>query len=380
MAITGFTLQVPGEIRFGRGKAAEAVPGIAAMGARILVVHGATAARVGWLCDGLRAGGSQVLGFACAGEPDLDILAQAVAAARAFDPTVVVACGGGAALDLGKAVAALAPEAYPPLEYLEVVGTGRKLSGPLLPFVAIPTTAGTGAEATKNAVIGVPEHRRKVSLRDDRMLAKLAIVDPALTDGCPRDVTLASGLDACVQVIEPYLCASANPVTDALCAKAIPMGLRALARLMRGEDADARDALAWVSLTGGIALANAGLGAVHGLAGPLGGVTGATHGAICGRLLPPVLATNGAAIEEGSPAAARMAQVMAWITDALGLSAPEDLEPWITAHGLPRLGAMGLDRTAIPAVAEAARGSSSMRANPVSLGGAQLEAILTAAH
>ncbi|WP_206078485.1 iron-containing alcohol dehydrogenase [Poseidonocella sp. HB161398] len=371
-----FGLRLPGDIRFGRGKASEALPGIAAMAERILVIHGRDGHRAGWLTEGLRRQGAEVLGLAAPGEPDLPMLEAAVAAARDFGAGAVVACGGGAALDLGKAVAALAAEAHPPAEYLELVGTGRKLAGPLLPFIAIPTTAGTGAEVTKNAVIGVPAHRRKVSLRDDRMLAQLAIVDPSLTDGCPKSVTLASGLDAVVQVIEPYLSPKASVVTDALCEKAIPAGLAALATLMERDDPEARDALAWTSLAGGIALANAGLGAVHGLAGPLGGVTGGAHGAICGRLLQPVLWTH---MRVGLPAPAdqRIDRVTRWIGQGLKLGATgANLEQWASAQGLPRLGEMGLDPVDIPGVAEAARGSSSMKANPVELSQAQLETIL----
>ncbi|WP_108258382.1 iron-containing alcohol dehydrogenase [Mangrovicoccus ximenensis] len=297
----------------------------------------------------------------------------------ALDPVerrAFVACGGGAALDLGKAVAALAGQDHPAAEYLEVVGTGRKLAGPLLPFIAIPTTAGTGAEVTKNAVIGVPGHRRKVSLRDDRMLARLAIVDPSLADGCPRGVTLASGLDAIVQVIEPYLSPKASVATDALCEKAIPAGLSALATLMEREDAEARDALAWTSLCGGIALANAGLGAVHGLAGPLGGVTGAPHGAICGRLLQPVMSVH-MRVGLPDPADIRIDRVARMIGERLKLGITgANLDQWVTDQGLPRLGAMGLDPADIPMVAEAARGSSSMKGNPVELSQAQLETIL----
>ncbi|WP_371743784.1 iron-containing alcohol dehydrogenase [Mangrovicoccus sp. HB161399] len=371
-----FGLRLPGDIRFGRGKAAEAVPEIAALADRILVIHGRDAHRAGWLLDGLRREGAEVLGLPAAGEPDLEMLEAAVAAARDFGAGAVVACGGGAALDLGKAVAALAGEAHPAAEYLEVVGTGRKLAGPLLPFVAIPTTAGTGAEVTKNAVIGVPDHRRKVSLRDDRMLARLAIVDPSLTDGCPKSVTLASGLDAVVQVIEPYLSPKASIVTDALCEKAIPAGLSALATLMDREEPGARDALAWTSLAGGIALANAGLGAVHGLAGPLGGVTGAPHGAICGRLLQPVLSVH-MRVGLPDPADIRIDRVARWIGERLKLGLTgANLDQWVTDQGLPRLGGMGLDPADIPMVAEAARGSSSMKGNPVELSQDQLETIL----
>jgi alcohol dehydrogenase class IV len=194
---------------------------------------------------------------------------------KGFRPDWVAALGGGAAIDLGKALAALIPAPDGPMEHLEVVGKGLPLKVPPLPFIAIPTTAGTGAEVTRNAVIGLPDHGRKVSLRDERMVARVAIVDPALTDGCPRGVTLASGLDAVTQVIEPFVSVKATPYTDALARPAIATGMAALMRLMQGEDPEARDRLAWVSLCGGLALSNGGLGAVHGFAGVIGGMTGA---------------------------------------------------------------------------------------------------------
>ncbi|MDO5706964.1 MAG: iron-containing alcohol dehydrogenase, partial [Paracoccus sp. (in: a-proteobacteria)] len=217
---------------------------------------------------------------------------------------------------------------------------------------------------------------------DPAMLPRLAIVDPALTDACPRTVTLASGLDAVTQVIEPFCCTRANPLTDALCRDAIPRGLAALIRLMRAEDAAARDELVWVSLCGGLALANAGLGAVHGLAGPLGGLTGAAHGAICGALIGPVLAANRAAVAD--PAlAARLDQVGAWIAAAFGLppgtktaDAAAHLAAWAAAQGLPPL---RLDPATRRAAAEAAAASSSMKANPAALDVAALERVMAAA-
>jgi len=293
---------------------------------------------------------------------------------------VVAALGGGSVIDAGKAIAALAPAPGEAMDHLEVVGQGRPLAAAPLPFVAIPTTAGTGAEVTRNAVIGAPAHGRKVSLRDDRMLARLALVDPGLTDGAPRAVTLASGLAAITQVIEPYVSARANRLTDALCRDAIPLGLAALRRLMAAEDAAARDDMAWVSLCGGLALANAGLGAVHGLAGVIGGRTGAAHGAICGRLLPGVVAANAAAAE--GAAAARLDEVRGWIAAALDVptaAATDALADWADAHGLPRLAAMGLGAGEIDSVAAAAQASSSMKGNPVALPPETLVQVMRAA-
>lgn len=369
-----FTIQQPKRIRFGRGEAKAAVPEIAAMGRRLFLVHGRDPGRAEWMIEALEAKGVSVRAHACPAEPTLPALEDALTAARGAE--CVVSLGGGAAIDLGKAIAALLPVSGAPLDYLEVVGRGQRLEADPLPFIAIPTTSGTGAEVTKNAVIDVPDHRRKVSLRDDRMIADLAIVDPALTDGCPRGVTLASGLDAITQLIEPYVCTRANPYTDALCRAAIPKGLAALHRLMEGEDAGARDDMAWVSLSGGLALANSGLGAVHGLAGVIGGMTGAAHGAICGALLPHVLHANRAAVTE----AERFDQIAHWIGAVFGAGDSIDaLEHWMHAAGLPRLSEQGLHPRDHTAVAEAAAASSSMKANPARLSAADLVAVMTAA-
>ncbi len=360
-----FALRLPARIRFGRGAALESAPEIAALGARLLLVHGRDPGRSATLRAALSEAGCTVATVACPGEPTLDILSGALVAAREARPDAVIAMGGGAALDLAKAVAALLPSGGDPLDHLEVVGAGRPLSAPPLPFVAIPTTAGTGSEATKNAVIGVPEHARKVSLRDDRMVPALAVIDPALTDGTPLPQTLASGLDAITQVIEPYLSARATPFTDALARPAIGAGLRALVALAEeGEDEGARDRIAWVAHVSGIALANAGLGAVHGLAGPLGGETGAPHGAICARLLPHVLRSLDAAAPAEGDTRSRLSEVISQI-DAAVPGGFDGLEAWTKRHGVPALRPLWPE--ARTRVAEAAKAASSMKASPVAL-------------
>lgn len=372
-----FAIAMPQRILFGRGEAQKAPALIAPFGKRGLIVHGANATRAAWLIDALHAAGLETLSLPCPGEPTLAMLQDALAQSRPFRPDWVTALGGGAALDLGKALAALIPAPTSPLDHLEVVGKALPLSVPPLPFIALPTTAGTGAEATKNAVIGLPDHGRKVSLRDDRMLARLAIVDPALTDHTPRATTLASGLDAITQVIEPYVSSKATPFTDALTAPAIPQGLHALKRLMETEDPVARDALAHVSLTGGIALANAGLGAVHGLAGVIGGLTPAPHGAICGALLAPILRLN--RTRATGETARRLDAVFTHIATTLGGppdQAPETLAAWARASGLPGLTAQGLPPALHPQTAEAALTSSSMKGNPTALSAADLEQAL----
>lgn len=373
--MTPFGITSPGRILFGRGEAAKAPALIRAFGTRGILVHGANPARAAWLVEAL---GPEVMAVACTGEPSLADLEMTLAIVRLHQPSWIAALGGGAALDLGKALAALIPAPDGPMEHLEVVGKGRALTVDPLPFIAIPTTAGTGAEVTKNAVIAADG--RKVSLRDDRMVARLAIVDPALTDGCPKAVTLASGLDAVTQVIEPFVSVKATPYTDALTRPAIPVGLSALIRLMRGEEAEARDQMAWVSVCGGLALANAGLGAVHGFAGVIGGVTGAAHGAICGALLGPVLAANREAAT--GAARSRLDEVCALLANALGVSAakaPSTLQAWAWAEGLPGLAALGVGEHQHAEIVAAAKGASSMKGNPVQLSDAALHEILAQA-
>ncbi len=376
-SVPPFALRLPANTRFGRGSALAAAPEIARYGRRLLLVHGRSPARSAPLREALEVAGCSVVALSCVGEPTLDVLEAALAENRATRPDAVVAMGGGAALDMGKALAALVPSDAPPLAHLEVVGDGRPLSAAPLPCIAIPTTAGTGSEATKNAVIGVPAHARKVSLRDDRMVPELAVIDPSLTDGTPRSQTLASGFDAVTQVIEPYLSTRATPFTDALTLPAIGIGLRSLAALGRdGENAAARDGLSYVAYVSGIALANAGLGAVHGLAGVLGGETGAAHGMICARLLPHVLIALDAQLADGAPARARLAEVADLVEGAIpgGIAT---MERWMTDNGLEA--AQGLDAGARARIAVGAASASSMKPSPVAFATEDLEGILARA-
>ena len=373
--MSAFAFLTATEILFGRGQGGQAAGRIKALGTKVFLLHG-TAARADWLAEALAGQGCVVSRFVVQGEPDIAMIEAATIAAKGAQ--VVVSLGGGAVIDAGKAVAAMVPATRPLMDHLEVIGKSLPLDHAPLPFVAIPTTAGTGAEVTRNAVIGSPQHQRKVSLRDKRMLPALAIIDPALTDHTPKTITLASGLDAITQVIEPYICTRANRLTDALCRDAIPQGLRALRRLMVNEDAQARDDMAWVSLCGGLALANAGLGVIHGLAGPLGGLIAAPHGAICGTLLPQGLAMNAERVADPT----RIRQVIGWIAEAFDVK-PEKaictLTQWSRQNGLPSLAQMGFTPQHLHQAAEAAATSSSMQANPARLSASDLAILMATA-
>lgn len=375
MTLPSFGFATAGAIRFGRGVVTEAAPYAAAQARRVVLVRSRSVMQADDLAHALRQSGD-LLELTAQGEPDLPGIEAHLTLARDFGPDLVIAIGGGAIIDHAKAMAALIPAPHRAMRYLEVVGEGRPLDAPPLPLVAIPTTAGTGAEVTRNAVIQVPEAARKVSLRDPRMYPTLALVDPALCQSCPRIVTLTSGLDAITQVIEPFISARATPMTDALCRDAIPRGLSALRRLLDQTDDNAWDDMALTSVLGGVALANAGLGAVHGFAGVIGGRTGAAHGAICGTLLAPVLHANRQAAAHDSTTAQRIDWVLDQIAAEYG--SLRAFQTWSRGHGLLQLADLGVRPIDHDALLAEARLSSSYKANPVMLDDSALQEILAA--
>ena len=266
---------------FGAGVLREVGPLGSEMGHRALVVMGRSVERAAPLLDVLTAEGMGLVTFSVVGEPTTEVAREGTEQARQAACDLVIGFGGGSALDTGKAIAALLTNGGDPLDYLEVIGKGRPLTQPCAPYIAIPTTAGTGAEVTRNAVLLSPEHRVKVSLRSPLMLPRLALVDPELTVSLPPETTATTGLDAMTQVMEPFVSNKANPLTDALCREGMRCAARSLRRAYEhGDDPVARADMALVSLFGGLALANAKLGAVHGFAGPLGGMFPGPHGAI----------------------------------------------------------------------------------------------------
>ncbi|MCV2879378.1 iron-containing alcohol dehydrogenase [Sedimentimonas flavescens] len=378
--MTIFSVTAPAQTIFGRDSRLGAATHVARLGARVLLVSGRSVPWVETFAAELRALGLAVARHYSAGEPSLGDVRDGVSAARRFRVACVVAIGGGASIDLGKAIAGLAGSEGDPEEYLELgPAPARCLNNPL-PFVAMPTTAGTGAEATRNAVISLPEQQLKISLRDPRLVPALAIVDPALTDGLPKALTLATGLDAITQLIESYLCNRANPVSDALCRDTLPEAITALRCLMEGPSEAARDTMARASYLSGLALANSGLGVVHGLASVIGGRGGA-HGAICGRLLADALHVNRTVAARAGLSARRYDDVDGWLREGLGGadSGPECLRSFVDRHGLPTLRDLHLPESDFDAVARASLGASSTKANPVALSEGEIVQILLGA-
>jgi alcohol dehydrogenase class IV len=294
--------------------------------------------------------------------------------------------GGGSAIDTGKAIAALLTNRPEPLEYLEVVGAGKPLTSAPAPFVAIPTTAGTGAEVTRNAVLTAEQHHVKVSLRSPLMLPRLAVVDPELTYGLPVAITASTGLDALTQLIEAFVCVRANPLTDAICREGIRRAAHSLRRACEhGDDTEAREDMSLAALLGGLALANAGLGAVHGFAGPIGGMFGGSHGAVCAALLPPVMKANVQALQNrqsDSSALQRYDETACLLLGDGGAKAADGVR-WIEQLcadlEIPPLASYGITPRDFDALVQKASAAGSMKPNPVALTPEELTSILTSA-
>jgi alcohol dehydrogenase class IV len=297
-----------------------------------------------------------------------------VTRAREAGCDVIVAIGGGSVVDTGKTIAALIGNGGDPLDYLEVIGAGKEITKPSIPFVAVPTTAGTGSEVTRNAVLAAEGHRVKVSLRSPLMLPRVALVDPVLTHTMPPAVTASTGLDALTQVIEPFVSSKRNPLTDGICREGMGRAARSLRRAyQRGDDAEARRDMALASLFGGLALANAALGAVHGFAAPAGGMFSAPHGALCARLLPFVMERNVAALRArspNSPVLPRFDEVARILTGRPDASA-EDGIAWVMGIcdelAVPHLSAHGLVEAHFDTLVDKAAAASSMKGNPIEL-------------
>jgi alcohol dehydrogenase class IV len=377
-----FEFATAGRILFGEGLSASLPERARNFGSRPLVVTGSSPKRFAALISGFSSES-----FAVAGEPTVELVREGAQRARDAACDVIVAIGGGSAIDAGKAIAALATNGGEPLDFLEVVGKGRPIVVAPLPMIAVPTTAGTGSEVTRNAVLGSTEHGIKASLRSPLMLPREAVVDPELTYGLPPAVTASTGLDALTQLIEPYVSVRANPLTDAFCVEGIKLVAGALRRSYRdGADRDARRDMAMASLFGGVALANAGLGVVHGFASPIGGRWNAPHGAICAALLPHGMAANLAALKARAPQHpalgryAVIAQLLTGDKQAPAEAGIDCVQALCTDLEVPTLHDWGINEDDLPGVVEQATSASSMRANPLPLTHEELLGVITAAH
>jgi len=376
-----FQFATAANVLFGPGLARSAVGIARNFGERALFVTGRDWTRAEFLIDAF--GRSETAVFSVPGEPLVETINDGVALARSRKCDIVIGIGGGSALDAGKAIAVMLTNPGAVIDYLEIIGGGKTLGNPPAPFIAIPTTAGTGSEVTRNAVLTSPEHRLKVSLRSAKMLPKFAVVDPELTYDLPPAITASTGLDALTQVIEPYVSCRANPMTDSICVEGMRRAGRSLRAVFQdGSRHEAREDMCVASLFGGMALANAGLGAVHGFAGVIGGMFNAPHGAICAALLPHVMEANIRALRERAPenqALSRYDAMGGLFCGGANAKAYEGVE-WVrelvTDLKIPPLKTYGLQERDTPEVIEKAAKASSMKGNPIELKPDELRWIL----
>ena len=381
-----FEFATAGRILFGEGGFDRAGALAVELGSRVLVVGGATVERVEPLLAQLAEKGLPASRVAVAGEPSVTTVLAGAAQARELGADLIIGMGGGSAVDAAKAVAALLANPGDPYDYLEVIGRGLPLARPATPVLAIPTTAGPGAEVTRNAVLSAPDEGVKVSMRHVSMLPRVALVDPELTYDIPPPITASTGLDALTQCLEPFVSHLATPLTDGFCREGMRRAARSLRRAWReGSDREARRDMALASLCGGLALANAKLGALHGFAGPIGGLFDAPHGAVCARLLPGVMEANLRALRgraADAPALARYREVARVLTGDAGASYA-DGESWLRGLteelAVPGLAAYGVGEKDLAGIVAKAMASSSMKGNPIALTEAELTAVLAEA-
>jgi alcohol dehydrogenase class IV len=381
-----FTFATATQIIFGAGAFDKVGSLASSLGQRVLVIGGRDLSRLDPLLSQLRDKNLPFETFSVPDEPSVSLILGGLKQANAAKSDLVIAMGGGSVLDAGKAISALMTNPGEPLDYLEVVGKGQPLKNRAAPFIAIPTTSGTGSEVTSNAVLSVPERQVKVSMRSPLMLPTVALVDPILTYSLPRDITASTGLDALTQCLEPFVSNQANPLTDGFCREGLKRAAKSLQRACDfPDDADARTDMSLASLMGGLALANAKLGAVHGFAGPLGGMINAAHGNLCASLLPHVVKANITALrsrDSNSEFLKRYDEAARILTGNDNAKA-DDAVTWLQelCKGLevPKLSTLGLTKDLIPEVVAKAQNASSMKGNPVALTANELTGILGAA-
>lgn len=378
-----FEFATANQIIFGPGTAKQIGNLATGLGRRAMVVTGKTSTRADFIDQKLDECAIKSTRFAVGKEPSVPMIVSGVETARSAGCDLVIAIGGGSVIDSGKAIAAMLSNRGDLNDYLEVIGKGRSIENAPAPFVALPTTAGTGAEVTRNSVLMSPEHNVKVSMRSPLMLPRMAIVDPELTYSMPPSVTAFTGLDAFTQLLEAFTTKNTNPMTDGICREGLKRSAGALERAFRsGDDIQARADMCLASLFGGLALANAKLGAVHGIAGPLGGMFTSPHGAVCGRLLPYVMATNVSALQKRlpeSPALARYDELARIVLDdhrALAADGIKWVQKLCDQLAMPSLSAYDITEKDIPDIISKSQSASSMRGNPIELTESELQDIL----
>jgi alcohol dehydrogenase len=376
--IRAFSIARVPRIEFGAGSIRRLPTVAAGYGKHLLLVTGQRSfveSPAGeWLLGELNVRGFSWQHLKVGGEPTPQFVDEAVAGLRRHTIDAVVGIGGGSALDAAKAIAGLLKPGNSVIDHLEGVGPEMPYGGPATPFIAVPTTAGTGSEATRNAVLTLPGQYKK-SFRDDALVAQWAIVDPDLLATCPPELIAADGMDAFTQLLESFVSTRANPLTDALARSGLAAASEALLPLYGSPAPAARAKMAYASLVSGICLAQTGLGSVHGLAAPLGAFFPIPHGVACGTLLASATRVNLDALRMRDPQSEALAKYDE-VRRLLGAAdLPAMLEGWQERLALPRLSRWRVATADFPRIVANARGSS-MKTNPVELTDAELCGIL----
>jgi len=380
-------------IEFGAGTIATLPSHIRYFGHRVMLVTGASSfvgsAHWATLTDALALTGIDYQHVTVPGEPSPSLIDQIVVNNQRQPFDVVVGIGGGSVIDAAKAIAGLLQAGESVLNYLEDVGKGLPYAGPSLPFIAVPTTAGTGSEATKNAVLSKQgEEGYKKSFRHEMLVARIAIIDPELMQSCPTDLTAAQGMDALTQLLESFVSIRANPFTDALAwsgLEAVAEGFFDACAGGGGVKAQqGRAAMAYAALLSGITLAQVGLGSVHGLAQPFGSLFPIPHGVACGTILAEATAINLEALQQRSPESPAIAKY-ARVARLFGARDEDDggaavqlvsiLREWTERLPIPTLGHYGVSERDIERIVVNSR-NNSMKSNPVELTDSEIATIV----
>lgn len=374
-----FSFATASKIVFGNNSVNK-IPGlVSGMGSKILLVTGKNSDRALKLTDQFPEE-IEVTIFKIESEPTIDIINNGVDIARENKCDVIIGFGGGSVVDGAKAIAALVPNKGKLMDYLEVIGLGNPLTESPLPCIAVPTTAGTGAEVTKNSVIKSAEHNVKVSLRSDLMYPNFAVVDPVLTYSMSPSLTASTGVDALTHLLETFVSNQANPFIDMLDRDGLQRISRSLLNAFKnGKDKLARQDMAMASMLGGMALANVKLGAVHGFAGPMGGMYRIPHGAVCACLMSAVIEMNIEALKEQNLDISKfdeLAKILSGNEHAIAEDGIVWIENLISELEIPSLSAFGLTESDFPKLVQKAKNASSMKGNPVKLTDDQLMWIL----
>ncbi len=370
-------------IIFGKGTISKIGTLSEEMGKNALVVTGKSINRANVVFEALKKQNISFSQFIVESEPTVGVVETGIKKAQADQCDFIIGFGGGSVLDAGKAIASLLSNEGEIIDYLEVVGKGKPITKPSLPYIAIPTTSGTGTEVTRNSVLAVPDRQVKVSLRSPYLLPKVAIVDPQLTYELPPDVTARTGLDALTQLIEPYTSNQTNPIVDGICREGIQRAARSLLRAYEnGQDEKAREDMSVASLFGGLALANGKLGAVHAIAGPMGGMFPIPHGTACACLLPYVIEVNTMALanQKNSEDSLYRYEDIARLVTGSNNATIEDGIAWVRELcqilKIPRLSEFKINLPDFPILIEKSLKASSMKGNPVQLTTGEMEKIL----